>query len=248
MQALYLAAAGFLSWTVSSLTAGGGSVLFIALLALIVESRAVAPIVTLASLIAAPLRMAVFWPHIDWRLVRWYVPGGVLGALAGGWMLAWLPAAWIDVAVGLFLVSTPLQYRFGDRPRAFRMPLPAFVPLSFAVGLISALVGASGLVASPFYLNYGLIKESLLATRAVNSLAIQVTKMVAYLQLGAFGPEALWQGAAAGAGAALAIAVSLQLLAHVAPERFRRLSVLMMALTGLHILWRRRDLLLAPFT
>lgn len=95
MQALYLAAAGFLSWTVSSHTAGVGSVLFIALLALIVENRAVAPIVTHASLIAAPL--------------------------------------------------------------------PAFVPLSLAVGLISALVGASGLVASPFYLNYGLIEESLLA-------------------------------------------------------------------------------------
>ncbi len=152
------------------------------------------------------------------------------------------------MAVGAFLVSTPLQYRFGDRPRAFRMPLAAFVPVSFAVGLISAVVGASGLVASPFYLNYGLMKESLLATRAANSLAIQVTKIVAYAQLGAFGREVMWQGAAAGAGAALAIALSLQLLTHVAPERFRRLAVLMMTLTGLHILWRRRDLLLAPFT
>jgi uncharacterized membrane protein YfcA len=92
MQAIALLAIGFLSWTVSSLTAGGGSVLFVALLALVLESRAVAPIVTLASLIAAPMRMAVFWSDIHWRLVRWYVPGGVLGAVAGSWMLSRLPA------------------------------------------------------------------------------------------------------------------------------------------------------------
>jgi len=34
------------------------------------------------------------------------------------------------------------------------MRLPWFVPVSFVSALISAVVGASGLLATPFYLNY----------------------------------------------------------------------------------------------
>jgi hypothetical protein len=56
-----------------------------------------------------------------------------------------------------------------------------FVPVSFFSGLVPAVVGASGLLANPFYLGYGLEKQSLLATRAVNSVAIQLTKIASYL-------------------------------------------------------------------
>ena len=72
--------------------------------------------------------------------------------------------------LALFLISTAWQYRMGVRPRSFSMRLPWFVPVSFASGLTSAVVGASGLLVNPFYLNYGLMKEAMLATRAANSL------------------------------------------------------------------------------
>jgi uncharacterized protein len=238
-------AAGLVSWTVSSLSAGGGSVLFVALLTLMLDGRAVAPVVTVASLLAAPVRMALFWRHIDWQVVRWYIPGGVCGAVVGGWLLSRLPAGWFDLAVGLFLISTGPQYRLGSRPRSFAMPLAGFVPLSFVVGLISAILGASGLIASPFYLNYGLSKEPLLATRATNSIAIQLAKIVAYAEFGAFRPDTLRQGVAAAIGAAIAIALSRPLLPYVSVDRFRRLAVLTMVAAGLYILWRRRDLLAA---
>ena len=64
------------------------------------------------------------------------------------------------------------------------MHLPWFLPVSFATGLTSAVVGASGLLANPFYLNYGLMKEAMLATRAVNSLVIQLVKIAAYTGFG----------------------------------------------------------------
>jgi hypothetical protein len=43
------------------------------------------------------------------------------------------------------------------------MRLPWFVPVSFASSLTSAVVGASGLLVNPFYLNYGVMKEAMLA-------------------------------------------------------------------------------------
>jgi uncharacterized protein len=85
---LALFAAGFASWGISTLAAGGGSVLIVALVALILRGQAIAPVVTMASLMASPARMMLLWRWIDWRLVRWYVPGGAAGAVLGGWVFS----------------------------------------------------------------------------------------------------------------------------------------------------------------
>jgi uncharacterized protein len=88
------------------LSAGGGSVLFMALLNLILSSRAVAPVVTIVSLIAGPVRMAVFRGEINWRVVAWQSLGGVAGAVLGGWLPGQVSAGWLDLLVASFLRST----------------------------------------------------------------------------------------------------------------------------------------------
>ena len=169
--------AGFVSWTISTLSAGGGSILIVAAIAALLRGHAIAPVITFASFVASPARIIFFWHFIEWRVVWWYVPGATAGAILGGWAFTHAGTQLIQVFLGLFLVSTFWQYRLGDRSQSFRMRLHWFLPVSFVSGLTSAVVGASGLLANPFYLNYGLVKERMLATRAVNSLAIQVVKI-----------------------------------------------------------------------
>jgi hypothetical protein len=236
---------GFVSWVISTLSAGGGSIVMVAGVSTMLGGHAIAPVVTVTSLTAAPARIALFWNDIDWRLVRWYVPGAAAGAIIGGWIFTLLSAHFVQTCVGLFLVSTFWQFRLGERTRSFRMRLPWFVPVSFASGLTSAVVGASGLLANPFYLNHGMLKEGMVATRAVNSIAIQFAKIGAYLAFGALSLDLVRQGLFAGAGAVLAIWVSRPWLQRLAPWRFRRLSVLVMLLSGILVLWQQRAWLLS---
>lgn len=240
---LALFASGFISWAVSTVAAGGGSMLIVGFVAFLLGGQAVAPVVTIASLIAGPARMAFWWRHIDWRLVRWYVPGATAGAMLGGWAFSRISAQWIEIALAVFLLSTLWQYRFGDRERSFAMRLPWFVPVSFTSGLISAVIGASGLLVNPFYLNYGLMKESMLATRAANSIAIQLVKLVSYTTFGMLSWTTLRHGMAAGAGAVAAIWLANNWLRVLSTTRFRQFAVLVMALGGMMILWRHRALL-----
>ena len=202
----------------------------------LLHGHAIAPVVTFTSLIASLGRIAFFWKHVDWRVAAWYLPGAIAGALAGGWVFVRLSAELVQTCAALFLISTVWQYRFGERARSFRMRLPWFVPVSFVSGMTSAVVGASGVLANPFYLNYGMVKERMLATRAVNSIAIQLAKLAAYAAFGALTLDLAVHGLSAGAGAVLAIWVTRPWLRRLPSRRFRQLAVLVMFASGVLLL------------
>ena len=197
---ILLFVAGCASWTISTFSGGAGSIVLLAAVTHLIRVKTIAPVITIASLMASPTRILVSWRLIEWPVVRWYLPGAISGAIAGSWIFTWANAAWLGVIVGLFLVSTPLQYHLGGRARSFPMRLPWFIPLSLAVGLISGATGASSLVSVPFYLNYGLTKERMIATGAVHSLFIQLTKIATYGSLGVLTTGSVLEGASAGLG------------------------------------------------
>jgi uncharacterized membrane protein YfcA len=238
-----LFAAGFVSWAISTLSAGGGSLLILAAVSYVLEGQAVAPVVTLTSFAASPARMIILRRHIDWRVARWYAPGAATGAVLGAWFLSRIGSHWIELLLAGFLISTIWQYRLGARARSFPMRLPWFLPVSFCSGLVSAVIGASGLLVNPFYLNYGLEKEAMLATRAVNSGVIQIIKIASYATFGVLTWPLVRYGLAAGLGAISAVWITNSWLAFLTPRRFRQLAILVMVLGGLTILWKQRDFL-----
>lgn len=234
--------AGCVSWTIGTFSGGGGSLVLLAAVTHLIRVKTVVPVITIASLMAGPTRVVVSWKSIEWAVVRWYLPGAIAGAIIGSWLFAVSSAKWLTVIVGLFLISTPFQYRLGGRTRSFPMPLPLFVPVSLSVGLISGIVGASSLVSVPFYLNYGLTKERMIATGALHSIFIQLTKIATYGSLGVLTARSIIEGVLAGLGAVLVIWVTRKWLDSFKEVWFRRLAILLMLVSGLSLLWESRKL------
>jgi len=240
---ILLFVAGCVSWTIGIFSGGAGSIVLLAAVTHVIRVKTIAPVITIASLMASPTRILVSWRLIEWPVVRWYLPGAISGAFVGSWIFTWANAAWLGVIVGLFLISTPIQYNLGGRVRSFPMRRPWFIPVSLAVGIISGVIGASSLVSVPFYLNYGLTKERMIATGGVHSLFIQLTKIATYGSLGVLTAGSVLEGVSAGLGAMVVICVTRQWLDRFKEIWFRRLAILLMLISGLSMLWRSRGLL-----
>ncbi|WP_444892098.1 sulfite exporter TauE/SafE family protein [Microbulbifer sp. TRSA001] len=233
MIELLLLIFGVLIWYISTLAAGGGALLLVPVISFIVGPHLVAPTVTIAKCLASPYRALIFWSYIDWRVVRWLTPGSLVGALLGAYSYTQMSPEWIQIVVGLFLMSTILQYRFGHRERSFPMSLPYFLPLGLVTAFASGLIGAMGPLKNPFLLNYGLEKESLIATKAFNGLLMQLVKLGTYITFSAVSLELAFYGVAAGLGGIIGVTLAKRRLNQVSFKKFRKYTLLVMFLCGL---------------
>lgn len=116
------------------------------------------------------------------------------------------------------------------------MKLKYFMPLGFVVTLISTLVGATGAVLNVFYLNYGLIKEELIATKTANSFIAGIFQIGTYAFLGELDNGTWIYGLAIGLGAAIGNYFGKHYLRKISDEVFRKIILGLMAISGVVML------------
>jgi uncharacterized membrane protein YfcA len=242
MSLAVLAIAAFVAWLISTVAGGAGGLLLVPVVRYLYGVRAVAPVVTLGEFIGGPIRVWLFWPHVQWEIVRWYLPGAVVGAALGGWIFAKVDIQWLSVIVAIFLISSIVQFRFGEKGRSFPMKLAMFLPLGFFVALFSGIIGELGPVLNPFFLNYGVEKERLIATKSVNSVVMQFVKLGSYTAFGALRWEYIGYGIVVGIAASLASWTGKSFLHKLDAKTFRRGIVAVMTITGCVMLWQEREL------
>ncbi|RVH08675.1 sulfite exporter TauE/SafE family protein [Sinorhizobium meliloti] len=244
---LFLFAAGFVAWIVSTIGGGGGALLLVPLIGFIAGTQAVAPVATLATLVAGSGRAFVFWKEIEWSVVKWGLPGALLGGFLGAVLFATAPAEWVQIFVGLFLVSTVVQYRFGRKERTFEAAKWWFFPAELITGFLDGLIGAVGPVMNTLYLNAGITKERMIGTKTAVSLPTHLVKIGTYTTLGAMAGHLWLFGLAAGLGALISNWMARRMLKGMSDMNFRAIVVGFMALSGVFMIWEQRQILLSAF-
>ena len=229
----FLVLAGALAFTLSTLTAGGGALILLPVLSFMIGAVNVPPVLNLGNFIGRPVRLVLFWRHIRWEIVWYYLPASLVGAFLGAWLLTSFQSKTLQVIIGLFLVSTIFQYRFGKKKRSFEMKPWYFVPLGLVIPFISTVTGALGPLLNPFLLNYDMKKEELIATKTFNSFAAGVVQIGSYTFFGAlYGELWLW-GLALGVGIGIGNFTGKKLLARITEKSFRQWAIAFMVISGI---------------
>lgn len=232
MSYLILAVAGCLAWVISTLAAGGAATLLIPVIGFLLGPQLVAPVISVASIMANPSRVLFFHDQIDWHLLRWLVPGSIAGAVLGAWLFTQLRVEWLQIVLGLFLITYVLQDRFAETRLNLGIKPFWFFPIGVLVSFLSGLTGATGPVLNPFLLSYGLQKEQLVGTKAVNSFIMQISKLSTYTVFGVLTLQSGSYGVVLGVGAIFGIYLARLHLLRIEAEQFTLYVHLLMFFSG----------------
>ena len=224
---------GTISFTISTLGGGGGSLMNVPVVNLLVGVPATAPIINLGALIGRPARLILFWKDINWKIVLFSTPSSMIGAVIGGYMFINIELQWLQIFIGLFLVSTVFQYRFGKKSKSFKMTHIGFIPLGFTVAVLGTIIGAMGPVLNPFYLNAGIEKEEMIATKAANSFFTGIMQIGTYSYLGSLMGDRWAYGLAMGIGATVGNIIGKALLKRTSKKDFRIYVMVIMVISGI---------------
>lgn len=242
MTVLLLSLASFVAWFISSLAGGGSPFIIIPMVNFLMETQAIPPVVTTGMLLGNLQRVFVFWQDIDWRLTWWYLPGAILGAILGAFVFTQTQLQWLQILLGLFLVTSIFSLGFGKKEQpSFKVPSWFFLPAGFVYAFLSGLIGSIGPILNPFYLNYGLVKEKMIGTKSVHVLVVHVAKILTYATLGALTKSYLWYGLVIGMAAIPANFLGQIVLQKMSDEQFRQFVTALVTVSGLLMLWQQRD-------
>ncbi|MBX9590666.1 MAG: sulfite exporter TauE/SafE family protein [Hyphomonadaceae bacterium] len=229
-------ALGLVAGTLSGIVGFGSSIMLMPVLMLAFGPQEAVPIMAIAALLANFSRVLVWWRDVDWRANAYYCVTAIpMAALGARTLLALDPRIVEGVLGGLFLLMIPARrwlFRRGLRIEAWHLSLVGAV-----IGFLSGLVASTGPINTPFFLAYGLVKGAYLATEALGSMAIGITKAIVFQRFNALPLETVGRGLLIGASLMIGSRLAKGFVLRLDADQFRLLMDLLLAGAGLVLLW-----------
>lgn len=230
-------------WFISTLAGGGSSLILIPAIGIFMGTSAIPPVITIGGIFGNTERALAYKKSINWQVLKWELPGAVVGAVVGAFTLTQIHVEWLGILVALFLLGSAVNYIFKQENQSFLVRPWYFLPAGFIYAFLSGIIGSMGPIIAPFYLNFGLVKEELLATQATTRLVIHLVKLIAYGIFGLLTLPYLGYGVLIGIAAFPGNWLGHIALAKISEQRFRQLVIYFVMFSGVFMLWQDRQIL-----
>ena len=233
---LAVLALGLASGTLSGIVGFGASIMLMPAMVLAFGPREAVPIMAIASLLANLSRVLVWWRDVDWRANAYYCATAIPCAALGARTLLVLNPRIVEAVLGaLFIAMIPARRWLlarGMRVKAWHLAL-----VGATIGYLTGMAASTGPINTPFFLAYGLVKGAFLATEALGSMAIGITKALVFRSFDALPLETIVRGLIVGASLMVGSRLAKGFVLTLDPSRFRLLMDAMLAVAGLVLLW-----------
>ncbi|MBB3227364.1 hypothetical protein FHW69_001987 [Luteibacter sp. Sphag1AF] len=222
------------AFAVSAMSGGGAGLVLLPVLRMVLPATAVPAALSLGTAISSMSRIALFFGHVQWRIVRGFVPAALPSAWLGACVLSRVDPVYLEVVLGVFLLGNlPMLFRRGVPPARVSLSSWWTLPLIGALaGFVSGLTGAVGLLFNGFYLRQGLTAQQVVATRAANDILLHVAKLGIYAGFGLLDRWGVIVGLMVGGAAVTGTWMVRRLLVHVSGLWFRRMGYGAMVAAG----------------
>jgi uncharacterized protein len=174
-----VAGVALFSAVLGSVAGTGGTAVLLPVLVHYFGIQAAVPMVTLANLAANVSRAVVHGREVDRPVVAWFTLGSLPLTVLGTWLFTVAAPEMLTRLLGAFLLVVVVWRRLrAVPPKAYA---PAwFLPLGVGFGFLNGLFSSVGPLMAPFFLAYGLVKDSYIGTDALITVVMQGTKLAVF--------------------------------------------------------------------
>jgi uncharacterized protein len=226
---------GLLAGTVGGVVGFGASILLLPVLVWSFGAKEAVPLMALAALLANASRVAVWWREVDWRVNAVYCSTAVPAAALGARQLLRMDVRMVEAGLGAFLLAA-VPLRRWLIARGFRVTLPMMAVVGAAIGFLTGLVASTGPINTPFFLGYGLTKGAYIASEALGSAAISLTKATVFHAFGALPTLTILRGLVIGTSLMAGAWISKRIVERMDASQYQWVLECMMIGAGLFIL------------
>lgn len=230
---LLVLTAGFTSLFTASFGAGGG-VMLLGVMAQVLPPQLIIPLHGVAQLGSNAGRAAMSWRHIDWCLLGQFLPGAIVGALIGQFVLVALPADIMYFSISGFI----LFLCWG--PKLPKLVLGKFGTM-LAGGITTFLtlfVGATGPLVAAFIKQVFVDRFRTVATFAAAMSLQHVLKIAVFEQAGF--PIGSWMPLllCMVVSGAIGTWFGLKVLKRVSDKHFHHIFNIILSLLAVRLIWQ----------
>ena len=179
----FLSMVAFCTSAMTAVTGSGGGTILIAILLQFMPPAAAIPVHGVVQLVSNSWRTWLFRRHMAWHLIWRFallVPAGIA---VGLWLFQGMSPETVQILIGCFILVT-LFTRQLRMLRDREMPLWAFFPLGFFVGVLNMIVGVVAPIIGVLIIRKELTKEYYVGTLGFFAVLSNFFKLVGFLLAG----------------------------------------------------------------
>ncbi len=205
--------------------------------------------VTLAVGVLLPMLMVgdvfavtMYWKEWDLDLVKRMLPAGIIGALAGTFLLSSLSPDGLRLILGLFVLGL-VAYKFlSDRIQAIRYETKTWhAPAAgFLAGIASGMFNSGGPPFNSYLLFQKLKARPFIATTAIYFALLNLIKVPGFLYTGVLNLPLLFSLWWVFLFIPIGIWVARRTLTHLSPAAFEWIIIVLLIFSSLWLLWQSR--------
>lgn len=229
-------ALGLVAGTLSGIVGFGAAILLMPVLMIAFGPQEAVPIMAMASMLANLSRVMVWWRDVDWKANAYYCVTAVPAAALGARTLLLLEPWIVETSLGaLFIAMVPARRWL--LAQGLRIEARHLALVGGGIGFLSGMVASTGPINTPFFLAYGLVKGAFLATEALGSIAIGLTKALVFRRFDALPLETIVKGLIIGSSLMIGSRLAKRFVLALDPGQFRALMDALLIGAGLVLIW-----------
>lgn len=188
MLIIALSVIAILTSAIAALLGFGGGMLLIAIMPAFLPASAIIPVHGIVQLASNSSRVVFSLHHVEWRLLPHFLVGSALGLVIFGYLLYSVPADYIPLAIGSYILLSLWSEGFNRFIKRYES--------YYAVGAmqtgLSLIVGATGPLATSILTRHLQDKDKIIATAAIFMTISHLSKIVIFGLIGFSFMEFIW--------------------------------------------------------